>query len=46
MKDHYDEYLHIIVVAYDDEIEFYENCGFEKADGASPMFITVCEPEN
>ena len=24
----------------DDEIEFYEHCGFEKADDASPMFIT------
>lgn len=36
----YKDYLRIVVVAYDDEIGFYENCGFEKADDASPMFIT------
>ncbi|MBR0271655.1 MAG: GNAT family N-acetyltransferase [Methanobrevibacter sp.] len=40
MKNHYKDYLRIVIVAYDDEIEFYENCGFEKADDASPMFIT------
>ena len=36
----YDDYLRIVVVAYDTEIGFYEKCGFEKADDASPMFIT------
>lgn len=40
VKKHYDDYLRIVIVAYDDEIDFYENCGFEKADDASPMFIT------
>ena len=29
-----------IVVAYDSEMGFYESCGFEKATGSSPMFIT------
>ena len=28
------------VVAYDDELHFYEDCGFKKGDKLSPMFIT------
>lgn len=33
-------YLLIVLVSYREEIEFYERCGFEKADDASPIFIT------
>ena len=40
IKNHYKDYLRIVVVAYDDELKFYEYCGFEKADDASAMFIT------
>ena len=40
VKEIYDDYLRIVVVGYDDEVHFYENCGFEKADDASPLFIT------
>ena len=40
MKEHYREYLRIVVVAYNEELDFYESCGFGKADDASPMFIT------
>jgi len=40
MKEHYKDYLRIAVIAYNDELHFYENCGFRKADDASPMFIT------
>ena len=40
MKDRYKDYLRIVIVAYNEEIGFYESCGFEKTDGASPMFIT------
>ena len=40
VKERYGNYLRIVVVAYNEEIGFYENCGFEKAEGASPMFIT------
>lgn len=40
VKERYADYLRIVVVAYDEEIGFYENCGFEKAAHASPMFIT------
>jgi len=40
MKDHYRDYLRIVIVAYNNELEFYTSCGFKKADDASPMFIT------
>ena len=40
VKEIYEDYLRIVVVGYDDEVQFYENCGFEKADDASPLFIT------
>lgn len=40
VKDIYKDYLRIVVVGYDDEIGFYKSCGFEKADDASPLFIT------
>lgn len=40
MKEKYQDYLRIVIVAYNEEIGFYESCGFKKADGASPMFIT------
>lgn len=40
VKEHYADYLRIAVIAYNDELSFYGNCGFTKADDASPMFIT------
>ena len=40
VKDIYNDYLRIVVIGYDEEIGFYESCGFEKADDASPLFIT------
>ena len=40
VKNHYKDYMRIVVVAYDEEMKFYEYCGFEKAEDASPMFIT------
>lgn len=40
MKDYYKDYLRIAVIAYNDELKFYENCGFVKSEDASPMFIT------
>ena len=40
VKKKYADYLRIAVIAYNDELPFYENCGFKKADNASPMFIT------
>ena len=40
MKEHYSDYLRIALIAYDEELAFYESCGFKKAGDASPMFIT------
>lgn len=40
VKNHYKDYLRIVVVAYNHQLKFYEYCGFEKSDDASPMFIT------
>ena len=41
IKRHYEDYLRIAVIAYDNEAHFYENCGFKKSSDASPMFITT-----
>ena len=40
VKKQYNDYLRIAVIAYNDELHFYENCGFKKTVDASPMFIT------
>ena len=40
VKEKYKNYLRIVVVAYDDEMHFYEACGFKKSEKSSPMFIT------
>ena len=40
VKEKYKDYLRVAVIAYDNEVHFYENCGFEKSKDASPMFIT------
>lgn len=40
VKEKYADYLRIAVIAYDEELHFYTQCGFQKADHASPMFIT------
>ncbi|OPZ77422.1 MAG: putative acetyltransferase [Alphaproteobacteria bacterium ADurb.Bin438] len=40
MKQVYKDYLRIVLVAYDEQIKFYEACGFTKGDKSSPMFIT------
>ena len=40
IKERYKDYLRIALIAYNDEMRFYENCGFEKSADSSPMFIT------
>ena len=40
VRERYREYLRIVVVAYNAELDFYQAAGFKKAEGASPMFIT------
>ena len=39
-KDHYKDYLRIVLNAYDDRIAFYESLGFKVGEGEKPMFIT------
>ena len=39
-KEHYKDYMRIALIGYDNEVHFYENCGFTKSTDASPMFIT------
>ena len=41
VKEKYKDYMRIVVVPYDDEINFYKACGFEKSKKSSPMFITT-----
>lgn len=36
----YKDYMRIVLVAYDKEIGFYKNCGFEVGKDVSPMFVT------
>ncbi len=40
VKEKYKDYMRIVVIAYNNELNFYEACGFEKSENASPMFIT------
>ena len=40
VKERYADYLRIVLVAYNEELDFYQSCGFKKADDASAMFIT------
>ena len=41
VKEYYKDYMRICVIAYDTAIKFYEHCGFEISEGASPMCITT-----
>ena len=40
VKDKYADFLRIVLIAYNTELNFYGNCGFKKEDKSSPMFIT------
>lgn len=40
MKKHYASYLRIILIAYDKEVRFYKNCGFDTGEDKTPMYIT------
>ena len=39
-KEKYKDYLRIVLVSYNDEAHFYENCGFKREEKSSPMCIT------
>lgn len=40
VNDYYKDYLRIVLIAYDNGIEFYKHCGFEPAKEKTAMFIT------
>ena len=41
VSENYNDYLRIVLIAYDKEIEFYKHCGFEVGEEKTPMFITT-----
>ena len=43
VKNHYKDYLRIVVICENKNVKFYEYCGFEKGEGKSPLFITDLE---
>lgn len=43
LKETYAQYLKIVLIAYNDKLRFYENCGFEKSEDSSPMYISKME---
>ena len=38
VKERYKNYMRIAVIGYDNEVRFYEQCGFVKSNDSSPMF--------
>ena len=36
----YKDYLRIVLIAYNKEVDFYKQCGFETGEEKTPMFIT------
>lgn len=40
IKERYKDFLRIILIAYNKEVPFYRNCGFESGEDKTPMFIT------
>lgn len=40
IKEKYSDYLRIVLVSYNKEVDFYKNCGFSAGKEATPMFIT------
>lgn len=41
MLDNYDSFFRKTLIAYDTALEFYQQCGFEKGEGKTPMFLTT-----
>ena len=40
VAEKYKAYLRIVLIAYDKEVGFYQNCGFSVGERKTPMFIT------
>ncbi len=40
MLNHYEDYARKILIAYNEEVDFYQKCGFEPHKDKLPLFIT------
>ena len=40
VSEKYKDYLRIVLIAYDKEVDFYKQCGFKVGEEKTPMFIT------
>ena len=40
VSEKYKDYLRIVLIAYDKEVDFYKRCGFIEGKEKTPMFIT------
>lgn len=40
ISEKYKDYLRIVLISYDKEIEFYSHCGFKQSESSTPMAIT------
>ena len=43
VKNHYKDYLKIVVITLDSNVKFYEYSGFERADDKTSLFFTDLE---
>lgn len=41
MLDDYEDYPKKVLIAMDEQVEFYKRCGFEAGRGRTPMFVTT-----
>lgn len=39
-KEIYMDYLRIVLVSYDSQVDFYKRCGFDRGNETTPMFLT------
>lgn len=42
-KEYYKDYLRLVLIAYDEELDFYKNCGFEIGKDTTSLFITTLD---
>lgn len=40
LSERYKDFLRIVLIAYNKEIGFYQDCGFTVGEAKTPMFIT------
>ena len=40
IKERYADYLRIVLISYNEEVPFYERCGFEASKTSTPVFLT------